>query len=96
MTKFHMITCCCSNGLGSSMIMSMNVKNVLREMGITNIPVRHLPLSDVAMYPDDLFVVGLDIAPQMRRFKHVIVLKDLISKEELKTKLEESFLWLSE
>lgn len=84
------ITCCCSNGLGSSMIVELNVRKVLAEMGITNLSVQHVPLSDTAASPRDLFVVGLDIAPQMKSFSRVIVLHNLIDKEELRGKLEQA------
>ena len=87
----RIISCCCSNGLGSSMIVSMNVHNILNRMGLAGISVRHIPLSDTNASPDDLFVVGMDIAPQMRSFRHVIVLHDLISREELERKLREAF-----
>ena len=91
MKRTRMISCCCSNGLGSSMIVSMNVRNVLNSMGLTDFTVRHIPLSDASASPDDLFVVGLDIAPQLRSFRRVIVLHDLISRKELERKLREAF-----
>ena len=90
-TGFRTISCCCSNGLGSSMIVSMNVRSVLQSMGITGMTVRHLPLTDANASPGDLFVVGLDIAPQMRSFRQVIVLHDLIDRSELEGKLREAF-----
>ena len=86
----QIISCCCSNGLGSSMIVSMNVRSVLNSMGITSFTVRHIPLSDASASPEDLFVVGLDIAPQMRSFRRVIALHDLISRKELEGKLQDA------
>ncbi len=87
----HVVSCCCSNGLGSSMIVSMNVRSVLNSMGLAEITVRHIPLSDASASPEDLFVVGLDLAPQMRGFRRVVVLHDLISRKELEQKLRAAF-----
>ena len=91
MLRFHTITCCCSNGLGSSMVVSMNVRKVLQELGITGVLIRHIPLSECSQMPDELFIAGLDIMPQMKRFSHVIILKDLISRPELTKKLKQAF-----
>ena len=91
MANFHTITCCCSNGLGSSLMVCMNVRAVLSELGITGIQVQHVPLSEAMAHPKELYVVGLDIAPQMRRFPAVVVLRDLISRDELRRKLNQAF-----
>ena len=91
MAVFYGITCCCSNGLGSSLLVGMNIRSVLSELGRSDIPVNHVPLSEANPMSRDLFVVGLDIAPQMGRFSSVIVLKDLISKDELREKLQRAF-----
>ena len=85
------ISCCCSNGFGSSMIVAMNVQKVLKQMGVTDIQVRHVPLAESGFYRNDLFIVGLDISPQMRSFRQVIVLHDLMSKAEIEQKLRQAF-----
>ena len=85
------IACCCSNGLGSSMIVSMNVQQVLTELGISGVPVCHIALSDISFYTEYLLVCGLDIAPQLKGFKKVIILHDLIAKDELTEKIREAF-----
>ena len=87
MALFQSIVCCCSNGLGSSMVMEMNMKRVLRSLGLDHITVRHVSLTDADPSSDDLYVVGLDIAPSMKAFKKVIVLHNLVSREELTEKL---------
>ena len=40
---------------------------------------------------DELYVVGLDIAPQMKNFKRVVVVKDLVAADEFKDKLTRAF-----
>lgn len=87
MAKIHSIICCCSNGLGSSMIMEMNLKRALAVLGRQNIDVRHIPLAEACSFSDDLYVVGLDIAPQMKDFKRVVVIQNLVSTDEFVDKL---------
>ena len=70
------------------MIMEMNMKKVLKTLGLAHIPVRHIPLSDADSQSDDLFVVGLDIAPAMRDFKRVVVMHNLVSREEFTEKIK--------
>jgi PTS system ascorbate-specific IIB component len=69
------------------MIMEMNLKRALAAIGRSYITVRHIPLSEANSFTDELYVVGLDIAPQMKDFKRVVVIKDMISTDEFKDKL---------
>ena len=41
------IMCCCGQGLGSSMIVSMNVEKVLKKLGISGVSVSHTALSEI-------------------------------------------------
>ena len=87
MRVIRSIVCCCSNGLGSSMIMEMNLKRALAAIGRSDITVRHIPLSEANSISDELYVVGLDIAPQMKDFKRVIIIRDMVSTDEFTEKL---------
>lgn len=87
MRAIRSIVCCCSNGLGSSMIMEMNLKRALAAIGRSDITVRHIPLSEANSISDELYVVGLDIAPQMKDFKRVIIIRDMVSTDEFVDKL---------
>ena len=87
MRVIRSIVCCCSNGLGSSMIMEMNLKRALAAIGRSDITVRHIPLSEANSISDELYVVGLDIAPQMKDFKRVIIIRDMVSTDEFVDKL---------
>ena len=87
MRVIRSIVCCCSNGLGSSMIMEMNLKRALAAIGRSDITVRHIPLSEANSFSDELYVVGLDIAPQMKDFKRVIIIRDMVSTDEFTEKL---------
>ena len=92
MRAIRRIVCCCSNGLGSSMIMEMNLKRALAILGRQNIEVRHIPLSEANSFSDVLYVVGLDIAPQMKDFKKVVVIQSMVSTDEFVEKLEKAFI----
>lgn len=69
------------------MIMEMNLKRALAAIGRSDITVRHIPLSEANSFSDELYVVGLDIAPQMKDFKRVIIIRDMVSTDEFIDKL---------
>ena len=52
------IMCCCGSGLGSSMLVRMNVEKTLQKIGVSGVSVTHSSLSDAAEGAADLFVVG--------------------------------------
>lgn len=85
------IMCCCGQGLGSSMIVSMNVEKVLKKLGVSGVSVSHTALSEITESSADLFVVGADLAPQMTQYKNKIVLNQLMDLNEMETKLKEVF-----
>lgn len=87
MKKIHSIVCCCGQGLGSSMIMEMNVKKALTSLSLTNIYISHVPLAEASMDKGDLYICGLDVAPQLKNYPRVIVLKNIIMYDELEEKL---------
>ena len=53
------IMCCCGSGLGSSMLVRMNVEKTLQKIGVSGVSVTHSSLSDAAEGAADLFVVRL-------------------------------------
>ena len=67
--------------------MEMNLKRALAAIGRSDITVRHIPLSEANSISDELYVVGLDIAPQMKDFKRVIIIRDMVSTDEFVDKL---------
>ena len=82
------IMCCCGSGLGSSLMVRMNVEKVLKNLGVTGIVVEHSSLSDVSANSADLFVVGKDLETFTSSFPKVITLDNLISVPELEEKLK--------
>lgn len=82
------IMCCCGSGLGSSLMIRMNVEKVLKQMGVTGIEVLHSSLSDATANAADLFVVGGDLENFTSSFPRVILLSNIMSIPELEEKLK--------
>ncbi|MGN1399061.1 MAG: PTS sugar transporter subunit IIB [Erysipelotrichaceae bacterium] len=91
MAKINSIMCCCGSGLGSSMMVQMNIEKALKNMGITGVTAHHTSLSEISPKSADLFVVGKDIYPQLSSYPRVICLQKIMSMKELTEKLEQAF-----
>ena len=86
--EIRSIMCCCGQGLGSSMIVSMNVEKALKKLCVK---VEHTAIGEVTEGSADLFVIGADLAPQMTSYKNKIILNQLMDMNEIETKLKEVF-----
>lgn len=79
----------CGSGLGTSFMLEMNIKKVLKDHGI-EAEVGHSDLASVTKDSADLFVMGRDIAESSPIEKErIIILNSIISKPELEEKLLE-------
>lgn len=85
------IMCCCGSGLGSSLLIRLNVEKVLKKLGKSGIEVMHSSLSDASANAADLFVVGGDLESFTLSFPKVILLSNLMSMAELEAKLSKVF-----
>lgn len=83
------IMCACGSGLGSSLLVEMNIQDVLKSMGIEGVEVVHSTTSDVHPGAADLFVVGRDLADFIKDVdpEEVVVLTNIVDKGELEEKL---------
>ena len=81
------ILCCCGGGMGSSLIMRINVENVLKKHGFDGISVAHVSVSEISMQSADLYVVGSDLGAFLEGKPHVITLDNIMSVPELEEKL---------
>ena len=45
--EIRSIMCCCGQGLGSSMIVSMNVEKALKKLGVSGVKVEHTAIGEV-------------------------------------------------
>lgn len=83
------IMCCCGSGLGSSMLVRLNVEKVLKKYGLQNdIEVIHSSVSDAVEGAADLFVVGSDLEEFVGTLPNKIVLNNIMDVNELETKLK--------
>lgn len=85
------IICCCGSGLGSSIMLEMNLRRALDSMGITEMSTGHASISEISPDAADLFITGKDTAQQLRDYPRVIVLSKILSLEELTAKLRTAF-----
>lgn len=81
------ILVCCSTGLGSSFMIEMNIKKVLKELGVEDIEVTHSDLSSATPSSADIFVGTRDIADNLKPLGDTISLNSMIDMNELKEKL---------
>ena len=91
MKEIRKVMCCCGQGLGSSMMVEMNIQKALKQLGKEGVTAGHTSLSEINPDAADLFVVGRDLAPQLKKFPRVIVLKKIMSLDELTEKLKTAF-----
>ncbi len=85
------IMCCCGSGLGSSMLVRMNVEKALKTLGVSGIDVSHSSVSDATPNAADLFVVGGDLEAFVSSLPRKIILENIMDMNELETKLKEWF-----
>ena len=80
----------CGSGLGSSLLVEMNVKSVLDAKGVAYDSVEHTNISSFNKNGVDWVVVGADVAPALEIDEDKkIVLLNILSKDELIQKLTE-------
>ncbi|CCQ93228.1 conserved hypothetical protein [[Clostridium] ultunense Esp] len=81
----------CGNGLGSSFMMEIMVKNVLAEMGISA-EIAHTDLTTGKSEKADIYIGAADIVANLEDGKRTVIgLKNILDKSELKTKLQKYF-----
>lgn len=81
----------CGSGLGSSFMVEMNIKKVLKKMGV-EADVEHSDLSSAIPSEADLFVMAKDIAASASiPDNQLIVITNIIDINELETKLRAYF-----
>ncbi len=82
------ILVCCGNGIGSSFMIEMNVKKILKEMKV-DLDVDHADLTSAKSAKADIYIATRDIATQLEGLGgEVVTLNNMIDFKELKTKLQ--------
>ncbi|GLX63075.1 PTS sugar transporter subunit IIB [Proteus sp. DFP240708] len=83
------ITVVCGNGLGSSLMMEMSIKSILKDISV-NAEVDHVDLGSAKGTPSDIYVGTRDIAEQLNSQAvngKVVSLDNMIDKVAMKEKL---------
>ncbi len=81
----------CGHGLGSSFMLEMNIKKVLKVIGV-EAEVEHADLSSAMPDAADLFVIGRDLASSVNvSDDKKVILNSIIDKKELEEKLRAYF-----
>ena len=88
MTK---ILAVCGNGLGSSLMLKINIASAVKELGLADVEVGHCDLTSLASEKADLVVVTKDLVSQTDPSQPLISLASVMSKTELKEKLQDYF-----
>ncbi|MFD2706133.1 PTS sugar transporter subunit IIB [Salibacterium lacus] len=79
----------CGNGLGSSMMVEMNVNSILKDMNV-EADVSHTDLTTAKTERADLFIGSEDILGTIDDgSRNIALLNNLLDKEELRRVLEE-------
>lgn len=81
------IVCICGNGLGSSFLLEMNVKAVVKDLGF-DFDIDHSDIGSAYQGMADLIVCASDLYDNCTRFGEAIGLNNIMDKNELKEKLE--------
>lgn len=82
------IAAVCGNGLGSSFMIEMNIKDIFKKLNINNIEVIHFDLSSASNDSADYFVVSSDLKNSLKvNPNKLIVLNSIVDKRELEEKL---------
>lgn len=77
----------CGSGLGSSFTVEMNIKKVLKELGVTGVEVEHADVGSAVKGAADVFIFAKDIAEGLTIDAPTVVLDSIIDMEELREKI---------
>ncbi|MFH0258780.1 PTS sugar transporter subunit IIB [Vibrio rumoiensis] len=80
----------CGNGLGTSLMMEMAVKEVVNKIGFSA-EVEHEDLSSATSTKADIWVAATDIATQLKEMgkENVVSLSNIFDKESIEEQLKE-------
>ncbi|CNF62466.1 PTS sugar transporter subunit IIB [Yersinia mollaretii] len=83
------ITVVCGNGLGTSLMMEISIKSILKELAV-NAEVDHVDLGSAKGTPSDIFIGTKDIAEQLVSQAvggKIVALDNMIDKKAMKERL---------
>ncbi len=83
------ITVVCGNGLGTSLMMEMSIKSIVKDLGV-NAEVDHVDLGSAKGTQSDIFVGTSDIAEQLVAQQvggKIVSLKNMVDKVAMKERI---------
>ncbi|GBF75689.1 PTS ascorbate transporter subunit IIB [Paenibacillus sp. 598K] len=84
------ILCVCGLGQGTSLILRMNVENVLKDMG-KNADVEHMDVSSASGTPADFIITNNELAQSLQgHAAKIIIVNNYFDLEEIKSRLQEA------
>lgn len=86
------ITVVCGNGLGTSLMMEMSIKSIVKDLGV-NAEVDHVDLGSAKGTASDIFVGTSDIAEQLVAQQvggKIVSLKNMVDKAAMKERISEA------
>lgn len=90
------ITVVCGNGLGTSLMMEMSIKTIVKDLGV-NAEVDHVDLGSAKGTASDIFVGTADIAEQLVAQQvggKIVSLKNMVDKVAMKERISEALIEL--
>lgn len=80
----------CGHGLGSSFMVEMNTQEALKNLNApADIEVEHSDVMSASPDMADLFICGRDLEENTKNLGDVLVLDNILDKDELQTKLND-------
>ncbi len=81
------ISAVCGMGFGSSFVVEMNIKAVLKSLNLNDVEVEHTDLGSAHEGMADLIICGRDLEDNCKKYGDTLSLQNLFDKEELEEKL---------
>ena len=90
MDMIKTILCVCGSGIGTSLMMRLNVESVIEELEYKDIVVLHSSIKDAKDIQADLFVIGKDGYNHFKNKEKMIVIRNLLDRDEMYIKLKKA------
>ncbi len=84
------VLCVCGLGQGTSLLLKMNVSDVLKQLG-KDADVENTDLSSAGSLNPDLIVTNSEFKKQLKNDVPVVIVENYFDKNEIKDKLERYF-----
>jgi PTS system ascorbate-specific IIB component len=85
------IACCCGGGMGTSLMIKINVEKTLKKIGVSGVSVEFASISDAAITKSDLYVVSKELALEVSSLPNVMLLENIMDEKEMEEKFRKAF-----